>query len=199
MLGPVLPARRLQRTGDRRALKPTALLGACGQPGTFTKAAVRAMAESMERPVIMPLSNPTSQAEATPADLMAWPDGNDILMSQQQRDHEGLPAWARDGMLPQTGESSCGRVSMPINSYLAYPVKGRRDALAETLRALEGCQVIPAVNRDLLVVVTDTPDEVAEEALQGALVRMEFLEGLALVAGLGGADPEPDPPQQAGL
>jgi hypothetical protein len=87
---------------------------------------------------------------------------------------------------------------MPISSYLAYPVKGRRDALVGTLRALEGCQVIPAVNRDLLVVVTDTPDEVAEEALQGALVRMEFLEGLALVAGYGGADPEPDPTQQAG-
>jgi hypothetical protein len=77
-------------------------------------------------------------------------------------------------------------------------VKGRRDALAETLRALEGCQIIPAVNRDLLVVVTDTPDEVAEGALQGALARMEFLEGLALVAGYDGADPEPDPPQQAG-
>jgi hypothetical protein len=87
---------------------------------------------------------------------------------------------------------------MPINSYLAYPVKGRRDALAETLRALEGCQIIPAVNRDLLVVVTDTPDEVAEEALQGALGRTEFLEGLALVAGYDGADPEPDPPRQTG-
>jgi hypothetical protein len=87
---------------------------------------------------------------------------------------------------------------MPINSYLAYPVKGRRDALAGALRGLQGCRVIPAVNRDLLVVVTDTPDEVAEEALQGALARMEFLEGLALVAGYGGADPEPDPPQQAG-
>jgi hypothetical protein len=74
---------------------------------------------------------------------------------------------------------------MPINSYLAYPVKGRRDELAAVLGALRGCQVIPSVNRDLLVVVTDTPDEVTEEALQGALARMELLEGLALVAGLG--------------
>ena len=87
---------------------------------------------------------------------------------------------------------------MPINSYLAYPVKGRRDALAETLRGLEGCQVILAVNRDLLVVVTDTPDGIAEKALQGVLARMEFLADLALVAGFGGTDPEPDPPQQAG-
>ena len=81
---------------------------------------------------------------------------------------------------------------MPVKSYLAYPMRGRRDELAGALRALRGCQVIPAVNRDLLVVVTDTPDEAAEEALQGALTRVKFLEGLALVAGLGDADAVPD-------
>jgi hypothetical protein len=83
---------------------------------------------------------------------------------------------------------------MPIKSYLAYPVRGRRDELARALRALRGCQVIPAVNRDLLIVVTDTPDETAEETLQGALARVEFLQGLALVAGLGDA---PVHPQEA--
>jgi malate dehydrogenase (oxaloacetate-decarboxylating) len=62
-----------------RALRPTVLLGVCGQPGAFTRAAVRAMAESVERPVIMPLSNPTSQAEATPVDLMAWTDGRALV------------------------------------------------------------------------------------------------------------------------
>ena len=76
---------------------------------------------------------------------------------------------------------------MPIKSYLAYPVRGRRDELAGALRALRGCQVIPALNRDLLVVVTDTPDEAAEDALQDALARMDLLEGLALVAGVGEA------------
>jgi hypothetical protein len=86
---------------------------------------------------------------------------------------------------------------MPIKSYLAYPARGRRDALAGALRALPGCQVIPAVNEDLLVVVTDTPDEAAEEALQVSLARMDLLEGLALVAGLGDADPDPAPCQEA--
>ena len=66
------------------------------------------------------------------------------------------------------------------------------------VRDIEAGGGIATEHRDLLVVVTDTPDEVAEGTLQGALARMEFLEGLALVAGYDGADPESDPPQQAG-
>lgn len=51
---------------------PTTLIGVSGQPGTFTEEIVRAMAASVERPVIFPLSNPTSRSEATPEDLMFW-------------------------------------------------------------------------------------------------------------------------------
>ena len=76
---------------------------------------------------------------------------------------------------------------MPIKSYLAFCAKGRRDELESRLRALHGCQVIPALNRELLVVVTDTPDEAADEALHDAMTRVELLEGLTLVAGLGEA------------
>jgi hypothetical protein len=86
---------------------------------------------------------------------------------------------------------------MPIKSYLAYPVRGRRDEVADAVRALPGCQVIPAVNRDLLVLVTDTPDETSEEALQQALARVEFLEGFALVAGLSLEDTDSVRPQEA--
>lgn len=51
---------------------PTTLIGVSGQPGTFTAEIVRAMAANVERPVIFPLSNPTSRSEATPEDLMFW-------------------------------------------------------------------------------------------------------------------------------
>jgi len=91
---------------------------------------------------------------------------------------------------------------MPIKSYLAYPVSGRLDELAAALRQLPGCDVLRAANRDLLVLVTDSADEAAEEALGGALARVPSLQALALVAGLAdeaihGAPPVADPTAEA--
>ena len=62
-----------------RALKPTVLVGTSGQPGVFTEAVIRAMASHVERPVILPLSNPTSKCEAKPADLIAWTAGRAMV------------------------------------------------------------------------------------------------------------------------
>jgi malate dehydrogenase (oxaloacetate-decarboxylating) len=59
--------------------RPTILIGTSGQPGTFSERVVRAMAGYAEHPIIFPLSNPTSRAEATPADLIAWTDGNALI------------------------------------------------------------------------------------------------------------------------
>jgi malate dehydrogenase (oxaloacetate-decarboxylating) len=59
--------------------KPTALIGVSGQTGAFTAEVIRAMAASVERPVIFPLSNPTSRSEATPEDLLKWTDGRALI------------------------------------------------------------------------------------------------------------------------
>ena len=62
-----------------RNAKPTVLIGVSGQAGAFSEPVVRAMAEINKRPVIFPLSNPTSRAEATPEDLQAWTDGRAVI------------------------------------------------------------------------------------------------------------------------
>ncbi len=58
-----------------RQVHPTILIGTSGQPGGFTEEIVRAMAAHCERPIVMPLSNPTSLSEADPADILDWTGG----------------------------------------------------------------------------------------------------------------------------
>ena len=60
-------------------VRPTMLIGTSTQAGAFTEALVRDMAGHCERPIIMPLSNPTSKAEALPADVLAWTGGRALV------------------------------------------------------------------------------------------------------------------------
>lgn len=62
-----------------RNVHPTVLLGATGQSGAFSEMVVREMARHVERPIIFPLSNPTSCVEATPTDLICWTDGRALV------------------------------------------------------------------------------------------------------------------------
>jgi malate dehydrogenase (oxaloacetate-decarboxylating) len=62
-----------------RNAKPTVLIGVSGQPGAFTEEAVREMAKNAERPIIFPLSNPTSRSEATPQQLLDWTQGRALV------------------------------------------------------------------------------------------------------------------------
>jgi len=62
-----------------RNVKPSILIGTSAQPGAFTEGLIREMAKHVERPVIFPLSNPTSKSEAVPEDLINWTDGRALV------------------------------------------------------------------------------------------------------------------------
>ncbi len=76
-----------------RAVRPTVLIGTTGKSGTFTRPMLRAMAEIAPVPIVLPLSNPTANTEATPADILAWTGGRALVAAGSPFD----PVPAPDG------------------------------------------------------------------------------------------------------
>lgn len=62
-----------------RHVKPTVLIGVSGQPGIFNAAVIQEMARHVERPIIMPLSNPTQRCEGNPEDILTWSEGRALI------------------------------------------------------------------------------------------------------------------------
>ncbi|MUL03095.1 oxaloacetate-decarboxylating malate dehydrogenase [Aliivibrio fischeri] len=62
-----------------RNAKPTVLIGVSGAPGLFSKEVIQEMHKHCERPIVFPLSNPTSRVEATPNDIIRWTNGQALV------------------------------------------------------------------------------------------------------------------------
>ena len=61
------------------AFRPNVLLGTTGQGGAFTEHIIRTMAATADRPIVLPMSNPTDKTEARPSDIFAWTAGRAIV------------------------------------------------------------------------------------------------------------------------
>jgi malate dehydrogenase (oxaloacetate-decarboxylating) len=59
--------------------KITVMFGVSGQKGLFTQTVIEALCENTENPIVLPLSNPTSQVEATPQEIVNWSKGKAIV------------------------------------------------------------------------------------------------------------------------
>ncbi len=85
--------------------KPTVLIGVSGQPGLFTEEIIKTMAAHCVNPIVLPLSNPTSQVEAVPADIIQWTEGRALIAT-------GSP------FLPVTYHGQIYNISQCNNSYI---------------------------------------------------------------------------------
>jgi len=72
---------------------------------------------------------------------------------------------------------------MPIKSYLAHAIEGKKEELMKALMNLKQCEVVPAENQDVFALVTDTPNEEEEGVLKEKIEAINSLKLLSLVSG----------------
>ena len=170
-------------------LHPTMLVGTSGVTGAFNEQAIRSMHEHCERPIILPMSNPTVLAEQTPENLLAWTDGAALVAT-------GSPFGPvdRDGTTYRIGQANnalmfpglglgvivCRAATMPPSLFIAAaralakladpsdPAKGLLpdiDRLRE-VSATVAVDVINAANAaGIAQVQVDDPVEAVHEAM----------------------------------
>jgi len=107
-----------------RRVHPTILIGTSGVPRAFTEELVREMAGHVQRPIIMPMSNPTDLAEATPFDLVAWTEGRALVAT-------GSP------FAPVTYAGVTHEIAQ-VNNALIFPGLGLGVVVAQASRITDG-------------------------------------------------------------
>ncbi|MGW1725873.1 NAD-dependent malic enzyme [Streptomyces sp. NPDC002306] len=113
-----------------RRVRPTVLIGTSGRGGAFDEAVVREMAAHVERPIILPMSNPTRLSEAVPADLLEWTDGRALIATGSPFD----PV-TRDGVTYRIGQA---------NNALVFPGLGLGAVVARATRVTDAMLVAAA-------------------------------------------------------
>jgi malate dehydrogenase (oxaloacetate-decarboxylating) len=154
---------------------PTMLIGTSTQSGAFTEFIVRHMASTVDRPIIMPLSNPTSKAEALPEDLIKWTDGRALVATGSP-----FPPVSHDGRTYTIAQANNALVFPGLGLGVAV-VRARRitdemiAAAADAVAALPdstgaGGALLPPVT-DLRTVSAAVAIAVAEAAEQQGLAE----------------------------
>ena len=163
---------------------PTVLIGTSTRAGAFTEAVVRNMAAHAERPVILPMSNPTALSEATPADLIRWTGGRALVAA-------GSPFGAVDhgGIRYEIGQANNALIFPGLGlGVIAARARRVTDAmLLAAARAVAELVDISTPGAPLLPQVADLRE--TSVAVAAAVARAAEAEGVAsakLDADLGG-------------
>lgn len=114
-------------------IKPNVLVGTSTKPKAFTKEIVQAMASHVDRPIILPLSNPTRLHEAVPSDLLEWTDGRALIATGSPFDPVKGP-WGKDGKEVEIEVAEC-------NNSVVFPGIGLGAVLCRASRVTDAMLV----------------------------------------------------------
>ena len=126
------------------AARPTMLIGTSAQAGVFTETIIREMAAHTERPIIMPLSNPTSKCEALPEDLIRWTGGRALVATGSP-----FPPVVRGGITHRIAQA---------NNALVFPGLGLGVTVARARR----------INQPMIAAAADAVARLSDATAPGA-------------------------------
>ena len=157
-----------------RNARASVLIGVSGIPGVFTEEMIRRMALHAERPIIMPLSNPTSHAEVTPSSAIEWTDGRAIVATGSP-----FPAVSYEGATHNIGQANNVFVfpgmGLGVLTVGARRVSGKMFlaaskalAAAVSKEAIESGQIYPSIS-DVRATSLQVASAVAHQAVAEGL------------------------------
>jgi malate dehydrogenase (oxaloacetate-decarboxylating) len=162
-----------------RRVHPTILVGTSTQHGAFTQQIVQDMAAHVDRPVILPMSNPTTLAEATPADLIAWTGGRALIATGSPFD-----AVTYQGVTYQVGQANNALIfpGLGLGALVSRAKRITDHMIASAARAVAELTDAAAPGAPLLPPIDDLRTTSARVALAVALAAVH--DGVAEQAGI---------------
>ena len=168
-----------------RQVRPTMLIGTSTLAGAFSEELVRELAAHVERPIVFPMSNPTSKVEALPADLLAWTDGRALVATGSP-----FPPVEHDGVTHTVAQANNALVFPGIGLGVTVARASRvsdgmlqaaADAVAGLVDVTEpGAPLLPPI-ADLRAVSASVAVAVVEAAVREGLAQAEVTDPLAQV------------------
>ncbi|EJG0968551.1 NAD-dependent malic enzyme [Vibrio parahaemolyticus] len=159
-----------------RNAKPTVLIGVSGAPGLFSQEVIEEMHKHCKRPIVFPLSNPTSRVEATPNDIIRWTNGEALVATGSPFD-------------PVVHEGRTYPIAQCNNSYIfpgiglgVLAVNAKRvtdEMLMESSRALATCSPLAINDRGALLPPLEEIHLVSKK-IAFAVAKKAIEQGVAL-------------------
>lgn len=157
--------------------KPTVLIGVSGAPGLFSEEVIKAMHANCKRPIVFPLSNPTSRVEATPSDILRWTNGEALVATGSPFD----PVVLDEGRTFPIAQCNNSYIFPGIGlGVLAVEAKRVTDEmLMESSRALAECSPLAKYGRGPLLPALEEIHAVSRH-IALAVAKKAIEQGVAL-------------------